>query len=63
MWRDGYAGEPSDLPGVLFDHRDRDVVFHQLVGGGQTGRAGAHDDDVLALAFGDQRGHSINRTN
>ena len=46
------AGQPSDLPGVALDHRDRDAALHQLVGGGQPGRARAHDHDVLVVAFG-----------
>ena len=46
--------EAANLLGVLFDNGQRDVVLQQLIGGGEAGGAGAHDDDVPALAFGDQ---------
>jgi hypothetical protein len=38
-------------------------VLQQLVGGGEAGRAGAHDDNVFSLASGDQGGHSIDGSN
>ena len=38
-------------------------ALEQLIGGGEPGWAGAHHDDVLVLASGDQCGHSINGSN
>src|SRR5438874_140674 len=53
------AGKPAYLFGILLDHRDRHVALEQLVRGGQAGRTGAHDDDVFAVAFGDQGCHRV----
>ena len=41
-------GQPAHLLGILLQHRHGDVALQQLIGGGQAGGAGAHDDDVLA---------------
>jgi hypothetical protein len=51
--------QAANLLGVLFDNGQRDVVLQQLIGGGEAGGAGAHDDDVPALAFGDQSCHRV----
>src|SRR5665213_924043 len=53
------AGKPPDVAGVLFDHRDRDLVLHQLIGGCEAGRAGAHDHDLPALVLKCQSAHRV----
>jgi len=50
------------VDGLLVVGLLRDAL-QQLVGGGKARRPRAHDDHVLALAFGDQSCHSINGTN
>ncbi len=54
------ASKTAHVRGVLLDHSGRDVVLHQLVGGGQTRGAGADDHDVVVAVLGTQCAHSIN---
>ena len=40
------AADAADINRILLDHDDGRGLLRQAVGGGQSGRAGANDEDV-----------------
>src|SRR5258708_2696491 len=53
------SSQASNLPGILLEDRDRDVVLEKLIGGSKPCRAGAHDDNVRSTALGAQSAPSV----